>query len=275
MDLNTIRLLVLYRKEKYMSKPKILAGALLILMILTAQVGVAVAAPQAQDATPITGTIESITTEPDANGITIVVVTLKDDQGATQTVHLRVETAVALGLVTVDPITNEPVVDESQVGQTVEIDPTNVIPGEEPVQEPVHPIAALLAAFFDEDPNVINGYHEDGFGFGVIAQALWLSQGITEGEDASAAGLILEAKKNGDYSEFSELFDGAVPTNWGQFKKALRENKDKHNLGTIVSDHVENDVEESTLQDPSNQQDHGNGKNKDKGKNKNKNKNHP
>lgn len=258
-----------------MSKTKLLAGALLIFMLLAAQVGVASAAPLAQDTTPITGTIDSITLEPDANGETIVVVTLTDDQGATHTVRLSVETALALSLVTLDPITNEPVVDETQVGQTVEIDPTLVISDEEPVEEPVHPIAALLAAFFGEDVAVVNGYHEDGFGFGVIAQALWLSQSITEGEDASAAGLILEAKQNGDYSEFSELFDGLVPTNWGQFKKALRDNKDKHNLGTIVSGQAENDSEDSSVQDSSTQRDHGNGKNKDKGKNKNKNKIHP
>jgi hypothetical protein len=102
-----------------------------------------------------------------------------------------------------------------------------------------------------------------------------MSQSITEEEDASVAGLILEAKQNGDYSEFSELFDGAVPTNWGQFKKALRENKEKHNLGTIVSGQAENDSEDSSIQDSSTQEDHGNGKNKDKKKDKNKNKNHP
>jgi hypothetical protein len=253
-----------------MSKTKLLAGVLLVFMLLTAQVGTAAAAPLAQDAT-ITGTIQDITTETDANGVTTVLVTFVDDQGVIQTVRISDVTADELGLL--DLTTQKPVL--TQIGMPVVIDPTTVIPDEEPTEEDVHPIAALLAAFFDEDPSVVDGYHEDGFGFGVIAQALWLSRSITEGEDASAAGLILEAKQNGDYSEFSELFDGPLPTNWGQFKKALRDNKDKQNLGTIVSGQAENDSEDPSIQDSSTQQDHSNGKNKDKGKNKNKNKNHP
>lgn len=242
-----------------MNKTKVLTGLLVILAVLFMQVGNVAAAPQTQDTTPITGTVQSITTETDANGTTTVVVTLQDAQGATQTVRLSVETAVALGLVTVDPTTQQPVVDQTKVGQSVSIDPTTVVP-EEPAEE-VHPVAEILADFFGEDPSVIEGYHEDGFGFGVIAQALWMSKSISG--DASSAGLILEAKKSGDYSAFT-LPDGSTPTNWGQFKKALREGKEKHNLGVVVSGHA-ND-EDSAKQN-------GNGKNKDKGNNgKNKNK---
>ncbi|HEX6269061.1 MAG TPA: hypothetical protein VFZ43_02395 [Anaerolineales bacterium] len=249
-----------------MSKTRLLAGVLLILMLLTAQVGVAAAAPPAQDTTPITGTIESITLEPNANGETIVVVTLTDDQGATQTVRLSVETALALDLVTLDPITNEPVVDETQVGETVEIDSTTVIPEEEAVEEPVHPIAALLAAFFGEEPSVVNDYREDGFGFGVIAQALWMSQNLNG--DASTAGLILDAKESGDYSAFT-LPDGSTPTNWGQFKKEVL--KKKNNLGVVVSGQADADTEtDEQLQEEQSQKNNGNGHNKDKNKGKGK-----
>jgi hypothetical protein len=244
-----------------MSRIKLLAGTLLVLAVLFAQVGNVAAAPQVQDTTPITGTIQSITTETDSNGVTIVIVTLVDDQGETQTVRLSVETAVILGLVTLDPTTLLPVVNEEQIGQTVEIDPTTVIPEE----ENVHPIAALLASFFGVEASVVNAYHEDGFGFGVIAQAMWIAQGL--GGDASTAGLILEAKQTGDYSAFV-LPDGSAPTNWGQFKKAAL-GKDKKNLGIIVSGHAEQGTTEGTAP-----QDHGkgNGKDKDKGKGKNKNK---
>src|SRR6266542_2552305 len=100
-----------------MSSTKLLASVLLVLAVLFAQVGVVAAAPQMQDTTPITGTIQSITTETDANGVTTVLVTLTDDQGATQTVRLSVDTALSLGLVTLDPATNEPVVDETKIGQ--------------------------------------------------------------------------------------------------------------------------------------------------------------
>lgn len=89
--------------------------------------------------TPTTGTIQSITTETDANGITTVLVALLDDQGAAQAVRLSVDTAVSLGLVTLDPTSQEPVVEETQVGQTVEIDPKTVLPDEEPTEETPEP----------------------------------------------------------------------------------------------------------------------------------------
>ncbi len=257
-----------------MSSTKLLASILLVLTVLFAQVGVVAAAPQTQDATPVTGTIQSITTETDANGVTTVLVTLMDDQGATQTVRLSVDTAVALNLITLDPTTQEPVVDDTQVGQTVEIDPATIIPDEAPAEESVHPIAWLLAEFFGEDPSIVEGYHEDGFGFGVIAQSLWMSQNV--GGDASLAGQILEAKQSGDYSAITlsdgtalTLPDGTVPTNWGQFKKALLDKK--NNLGVIVSGQADplNSSTDVTQQ-------HGNGKDKEnKGKGKDKNKNHP
>ena len=249
-----------------MFKTNLLASILLVIAVLFAQVGLVGAAPAAQDTTPITGTIQSITTETDANGITTVIVTLLDALSATQTVRLSVDTATSLGLVTLDSVTGGPVVDETQVGQVVEIDPTTVIPDETP-EEPVHPIAALLAAFFGEEASVVNDYHEDGFGFGVIAQAMWMSNNLNE--DASLAGLILDAKKSGDYSEFM-LPDGSTPTNWGQFKKAVSEKK--NNLGVIVSGNAE--LDDST--NSSTEKEHENGKDKDKGngigKDKNKNK---
>jgi len=248
-----------------MFKTKLLSSIVLAIAVLFAQVGLAAAAPTAQDTTLITGTIQSITTETDTNGVTTVIVTLLDDLGATQTVRLSVDTAAALGLVTLDPVTSEPVVDETKVGQPVEIDPTTVIPDETP-EEPVHPIATLLAAFFGEEASVVNDYHEDGFGFGVIAQAMWMSKNLNE--DASLAGLILEAKKSGDYSEFI-LPDGSTPTNWGQFKKAVSEKK--NNLGVIVSGNADPDDNVN----PSAQTEHEHGKDKGNGKGKDKNKNKP
>jgi hypothetical protein len=264
-----------------MLNTKLLASLLIVLAVLFGQVGHVAAAPQVQETTPITGTVQSITTETDANGVTTVLVTLLDDQGATQTVRLSVEAAVTLGLVTLDPVTQEPVVDVTQVGQTVEIDPTTVIP-EETTEESVHPIAWLLAQFFGEDAAVVDGYHEDGFGFGVIAQALWISRNLTGTEDAagdaSLAEDILIAKQNKDFEAFFEahpeyVIDGDVPSNWGQFKKALSDKK--NNLGVIVSG--QEDPSSSTETLPG--QDHGKGKDKDKdkgnGKDKDKNKNKP
>lgn len=253
-----------------MSNTKFFASLLLVLAVLFTQVGNVAAAPQLQETTPLTGTVQSITTETDSSGVTTVLVTILDDQGATQTLRLSLETAVTLSLVTLDPTTQEPTVDETKIGQTVEIDPTTVISEE---AEDIHPIAAILASFFGEDPSVVNGYHEDGFGFGVIAQAMWIAKGL-EG-DASTAGLILEAKESGDYSAFV-LPDGSTPTNWGQFKKAAL-GKDKKNLGIIVSGHAEDDTTEEGTAPQNHGQGQGNGKDKDKGngKGKDKNKNKP
>jgi hypothetical protein len=110
------------------------------------------------------------------------------------------------------------------------------------------------------EPGVVQGYHEDGYGFGVIAQAMWMSKSLGEG-DMADSGLILEAKKTGDYSAFV-LPDGSTPTNRGQFKKAVM-GKDKKNLGFIVSGHA-NDEETQTQHNTG----HGNDNGKDKDKNK-------
>jgi len=256
-----------------MIKVKLLRSVLLVLAVLFTQVGNVAAAPQTQDTPPITGTIESITTQTDAKGMTTVLVTFEDGQ----TVHISIDTAVDLLLV--DPDTHE--VDETKVGSTLEIAPSAVILDEEPAEPDVHPISSILANFFfEDDPNmasVIDSFHngdneaEQVFGFGVIAQALWMSKSLNDGTaDADLAAQILIARQSGEYDSITlpDDFtwpDDTAPTNWGQFKKALRENKDKHNLGVIVSDQADDGSE-----NPAAQQNQGNGKNKDKDKGKDK-----
>ena len=247
-----------------MFKTKLLTGVLLIMAILFAQVGSALASPAAQDTTPVAGTIQSIVVETDEMGETTVVVTLLDELGETQTFRISLDTAVTLGLVTVDPSTGEVSADETKVGQPVEIDPATVITDEE---QAVHPIAAILGSFFGLDPAVVNGYHEDGFGFGVITQALWMAQTL---EGGVTAGMILEAKENNDFSTIV-LPDGSTPANWGQFKKAVLEKK--NNLGQIVSGQAENGDSEEALNQNGNGRGNGNGRDNNPGKGKGKNKN--
>src|SRR5262245_43316038 len=118
-----------------MNKIKIILTLALTLMVLFAQAGQVKAAPLAQDITSITGTITSITLETDANNVTTVLVTLVDDQNVSQSVRLSVETAASLGLLNVDengqpvldPVTNLPTIDESQINQPVVIDSSTVI----------------------------------------------------------------------------------------------------------------------------------------------------
>jgi hypothetical protein len=261
-----------------MSKTKLFAGVLLVLAVLFAQVGTALAAPVAQDTTTnITGTIVSVATETDENGVTTVVVTYTDASQVEQTVRLSLDAAVTEGLVKVDETTKEVTI-VAQTGDALDVDPGGVIPDpEEPTDEYVHPIAAILAKFFGVEPAVVQGYHEDGYGFGVIAQAMWMAKGLGEGsEDGTLvdAGLILQAKKSGDYSAFT-LPDGSTPTNWGQFKKAAM-GKDKKNLGIIVSGHADTTTDETgtqTLQ--GNGQGNGNGHGKDNNPGKGNGKNKP
>jgi hypothetical protein len=255
-----------------MKNLKLITTLVLAFAFLFAQVGNVAAAPLAQeDTTPITGTIDTIVVETDANGDPIVVVTLEDGQ----VYHFSVETATTLDLLVVDengepvldPVTGLPQADSSQEGQPIEFLPTDVI-SEEEEEEAVHPISALLGAFFDVNASVIDGYHEDGFGFGVIAQALWVSRNLAD--DGSLTKDILLAKQNKDYEafftehpEYLENFDGTPPTNWGQFKKGLREKK--NNLGSVVSGQAEDEDSSQSLNGQGNGQNNGNDKGNGKG----------
>ena len=262
-----------------MSKTKLFAGVLLVLAVLFAQVGTALAAPAAQEGTTtnITGTIVSVATETDEDGVTTVVVTYTDANQVQQKVRLSLDAAVTEGLVKVDEMTKVVTI-VAQPEEALDLDPASVIPEQkEPTDEYVHPIASILAKFFGVEPAVVQGYHDDGYGFGVIAQAMWMAKGLSEGSESVVlvdAGLILAAKKSGDYSAFT-LPDGSTPTNWGQFKKAAM-GKDKKNLGIIVSGHADTTTDETgtqTLQ--GNGQGNGNGQGKDNNPGKGKGKNKP
>jgi hypothetical protein len=251
-----------------MFKTKFITSLLLAMAVLFAQVGMVAAAPAAQDTTP--PTITEITTETDENGVTTVLVTLQAEGEPPQTVRISLEYALELGLI--DETTQEPVLPEDVPTDTT-IDPAQVIevvPPEEPAED-VHPIATILANFFGEDPGTVNDYHLDGFGFGVIAQAMWMSRNLTGTEDevgdASLAGDILEAKRDKDFEtffseheEFGDVLGDEMPTNWGQFKKLLKEKK--QNLGVIVSEQAEDGTQDPALEQNSDQQDQNNGKDK-------------
>jgi hypothetical protein len=274
----------MFRKEIKMFNTKLLASILIILAVMFAQVGNVAAAPQTQDGTTTTinGTIQEITTELDANGETVVIVKVLNDQGTVQTVTLSAQEAADNQLY--DLTTGELLAKKDDSVELV-VDPNAVVTDEEPVEPDVHPLSMLLAKFFfgGEDDlgqtyemaSLIDSFHtgdneaDQVFGFGVIAQALWMSKSLNDGTaDANLAEEILVAKRTGDYSAF-ELPDGSSPANWGQFKKALRDNKEKHNLGVIVSGQGEDSSQDSTLQQDkkdngksNTDKDHGKGKDK-------------
>lgn len=253
-----------------MKRMRITSTILLATILLATQIIAVGAAPAHQDPPPITGTVESIVLDTDATGITTVLVTLTDESGVAQTVRLSLEDAASLGLV----IEGQPV-DPEEIEDPVEIDPTLVIPDapEEAEDEAGHPVGSALSDFFSGLLGVeyerIMGYHDEGVGFGVIAQALWMTNTLEGDSDIFAA--ILEAKQNNDFSDIT-LPDGSTPQNWGQFRKAVMHDRKKsqENLGAIMSGRADNGQDEE-IQDHA--RNNGNGNTPDQGKGNNKDKN--
>ena len=242
-----------------MSRTKAFISILMVLILIALSVASVWAAPGGQEADQISGVVTAIVIEVGEDGTSTVLVTLEDGQE----VRLSLETAIALGLVEVDengdPVLDEdgnPIPNEDMTGQPVEIDPNDVIEEDE---EGWHPVASALAEFFveylpefftdilDLDYETVMGYHEDGMGFGVIAQACWMASMLYDDtkDNNITPNNILEAKRDHDFdsitlSEDGEpmitLPNGEVPTNWGQFRKAvLGSEKGQKNLGAIMS----------------------------------------
>ena len=214
-----------------MKNTKFLVSLALVFAVLVAQISVAFAAPAV-----IIGTVQSITLETNTNtAVTTVLVTVMDN-GESQTVRITLESAITLGIVILGGDGN-PVINELILGQPVEIDPTTVIT-EEPMNQ--HPVGSALATFFsdivDLDYETIMAAHAEGTGFGVIAQALWLTRKLDG--DADMFITIIDAKKTKDFSAFI-LEDGTIPQNWGQFKKAIMDGK-KDKPGIVMANHENN-----------------------------------
>lgn len=182
----------------------------------------------AQEAT-INGTVQSVTLGTDGSGQTTVSVSLLDDQGSTQTVTLSLTTATSLGLVTTD-VNGVTTVNDTAIGTSVTINSTDVIT---PTEEPSHPVGSALSDFFNSltgvDYDTIMSFHQDGMGFGVIAQALWMTKSL-DGDSTTFAAL-LDAKKSGDFSNIT-LADGSTPDNWGDVVKSIKKGD---NLGSVMS----------------------------------------
>lgn len=250
---------------------KILAGLLITITLLVMVTGTVLADDSTE--TPITGLVQSVVleTDPETSVITVVV-TLVDELGVIQVVRISLDTATELGLVDLE----QAVIEIPEAGIEVTIEATDIIDettdddGEDGSQ---HPVASALSDFFSTllgvDYDTVMTYHEDGIGFGVIAQALWMTKSL-EGDTAMLQD-ILDAKKSGDYSAIV-LPDGSTPANWGQFRQAVLKDKEKakNNLGVIKSGKAEDEDDAETGTDlMSDKPDKGNKKkekDKDKGK---------
>lgn len=210
---------------------KLVAIFILTLAISLAQTGSALAQE------PVTNKVTVLACGTDG---TTILVTYDDGDATTPEVMVEVslEDAVTLGLIASGVECSTETL-ANGVGTT--IDPAALTPVE---AEPQHPVGAALSLFFSgiTDYETIMTAHEGGIGFGVIAQALWLTQNL-EG-DTATFNAIIEAKQSGDFSAFI-LDDGSTPQNWGQFRKAVLDNDKKDNLGVVKSDKSEDNVEKT------------------------------
>ena len=214
-------------------KTRFFLSIVLTLTLLGIRVGGVLAAPAMQNPAPVSGIIQSITLEADTvTGVTIVSVAVIDGNASLQNIRVSLETAIAQGLVVLNG-DGKPDINNSALGKAVEIDPSSLIPAHE---ENEHPVANALATFFSDIDGItyetIMTIHEQGVGFGVIAQSLWLTTKL-EG-DAQIFEELIHARQTGDFSAFL-LEDGSSPANWGQLKKAILEKDKKNGLGVVIS----------------------------------------
>ncbi|HET9908954.1 MAG TPA: hypothetical protein VFQ23_20055 [Anaerolineales bacterium] len=210
-----------------MKKIKILICLIFVIAALGTRVKGVYAAPEA-----LTGTVQSVTLETDTNtATTTVLIELLHNENK-QTVRVNLDTAISLGLLTLGGDGN-PVINEAILGQLIEIDGATIITDE---QENQHPVADALATFFSDiaglDDETIMSVHDEGTGFGVIAQALWLTRKLDGNAEIFLA--IIDAKETRDFSSFV-LEDGTTPENWGQFKQAVLNGKRGKPSVTLVN----------------------------------------
>src|SRR6266498_904722 len=113
-----------------MNKTKFFIGIILAVSVLIAQIGSVSAAPASQNSIPVIGTVQSITLETDPNtGVITVLVGVTDQNLSLQSVRMSLETASTLGLFVLDDDGNH-VINNAALGESIEIDPTTVIPEE-------------------------------------------------------------------------------------------------------------------------------------------------
>ena len=245
-----------------MTKVKTILGCMLVLMMVVTPVMSVGAAAPAQTVT-IDGTVQSCDTATDNfTGDIIVVCEINLTGGGTQTVRMSVDDAVTNGLAVVEVDGTVTII--ATEGQAFSIDESMLLADPCAMPEDAsQPISKILAGYFCGDLGTsykdIQTLHEDGFGFGEIAQACFMALKL-DGTGKLCAD-ILAAKKSGDYSKLT-LPDDVTVSNWGQLRKAVlgHGNKDSSNLGSVVSESTKNDKEKNNTNN-------GNGQsNKDHGK---------
>jgi hypothetical protein len=234
---------------------------MMAISLLGIQTGGVFAASALQTFPALKGTIQSITLETySTTGMTIISVTVMDQDQLFQTVRIGEKAAKDLGLVIFDG-DGKLIINDSALGQQVEIPPELVLPDKD---ENRHPVGNALATFFSNVPGLnydtIMLAHNDGVRFRVIARALWLTTKL-EGNVEVFHALLL-ARETGDYRAFT-LEDGTVPQNWGELQRALLDGKKPENLGGIMSNQNSGNV---NTPEKNKEKDNNKDKNKEKEK---------
>ena len=245
-----------------MLKARTIVGSLLVFMMIVLPV-TSVGASAPGQTTTIDGTVQSCITGIDkASGDTIVICDINLAGGDTKTVRLSMDDAVAMGLATLNEDGTVTII--ATLGQSFSIDETLVLTDPCVMPEGAsQPISKLLANYFCGDLGIgyddLQSLHEEGFGFGEIAQACFMALKL-DGTGQLCAD-ILYAKKSGDYSGLN-LPDDVTVSNWGQLRKAILDHEKKDsNLGSVVSENAKNDKENGKDNKNSNKdKDKGNGK---------------
>jgi len=218
------------------------------LALAVGQTSFAQAAPL-QQATTTDVTINSITEVTDPTTlVTTYEVNVTYAGGFTTTLTLTAEQAASTtpALVTCDATFTTCTINTAVVDTTVAIDSTVTT---DPCAAPAdgsQPVGEALQGFFCGSQGVsydtIMGWQTGGYGFGVIAQALFMAQAL--GGDPTLAAAILAAKTSGDYSVLETTLQGlgydtstVKNWNWGQVKKLVmsEEVKSMTNLGAVMS----------------------------------------
>jgi hypothetical protein len=244
-----------------MTRTSVWVAVLVVLALAVGQAPFAQAAPL-QQGTTTDVTIVSITETYDS-GTGLVDgydVTYSYQGGYTETVHLTIQQAYDWGLLQddgsgsayyIDPVTLNPVL------IVFANDPIQVLTdlvGPDPCATPDgggQPVGAALTGMFCGSQGVsydtIMAYQASGYGFGVIAQALWMAQ-VLDSADPTLFEAILAAKQTKDYAAIITQLDGmgydtstVKNWNWGQLKKLVMasEMKNLSNLGAIMSGRVD------------------------------------
>ena len=248
-----------------MNKSYYLISLFLAICISFVQAGGVLAAPESQAGPPIRGILQKITLETDSStAVTTVVVEIRKGNEV-QTVRISQETALRLGIIGLDG-DGRAVINEKILGKHVEVDQTDLL---QPDEEKHHPVADALARFFfsslgaedDQMYDAIMEARDQGIGFGVIAQILWLTQEIPGGGDLEDFQTLLNAKQTGIYADVPFVDENGAtitPKNWGELRNAILSGKPVMNLGAVISNKEGNDP----VNDPNT--DHENNRDKDK-----------